>query len=239
MRGWIVLFSLCFISQASAIELKWYDWAQAGISGAGLTTTLFFIDSPQKAKWTGGILLDDSVRNSLRYLSSENRETADTVSDYLQVALIAAPCVQTLFMKDRWTRTMVVANAFMTSGFLNTATKKTVARERPYVRACKEKLAIKDECTSESQNESFYSGHSVLTFTGAGLVCAKKVDGWCATSLGMATAVGYLRMAADKHYLSDVIVGLMLGLATGYVLPKVEHNDFDKGEFEVSLSFPF
>ena len=45
-----------------------------------------------------------------------------------------------------------------------------------------------------------------------------------ATSLPVALVTGYLRIAADRHYFTDVLVGAVLGSAIGFVVPFVFHR---------------
>jgi membrane-associated phospholipid phosphatase len=40
----------------------------------------------------------------------------------------------------------------------------------------------------------------------------------------MATGVGYLRIAADKHYFSDVMTGAIVGSAIGIGVPLLFHS---------------
>jgi membrane-associated phospholipid phosphatase len=39
----------------------------------------------------------------------------------------------------------------------------------------------------------------------------------------VAGATGYLRIAGDKHYLTDVLVGAATGVAAGIALPRLMH----------------
>jgi membrane-associated phospholipid phosphatase len=55
-------------------------------------------------------------------------------------------------------------------------------------------------------------------FGGAGADAAT-----CGTALGSATAVALLRVVARKHYLSDVAVGAVVGLASGFGVPQLLH----------------
>jgi membrane-associated phospholipid phosphatase len=41
--------------------------------------------------------------------------------------------------------------------------------------------------------------------------------------MSVATATALLRIVADKHYLSDVVVGAAVGTASGLLLPLVLH----------------
>ncbi|HSO33467.1 MAG TPA: phosphatase PAP2 family protein, partial [Labilithrix sp.] len=45
-----------------------------------------------------------------------------------------------------------------------------------------------------------------------------------ATLMPLAVATGYLRIAGDKHYLSDVLTGAILGAAVGVALPLLFHG---------------
>ena len=239
----IVLISILLTAPATyapsyAIELKWYDYTQTAVSGTGLGYSLLFVDSPQKPKWEGGILWDDGVREAFKYEIKSNREIANAISDYLLGTSLAVPTILALFTEDRWKRGLVVANSILTTAFLNNVTKKAVARERPFGRGCKKDKKYGD-CKSDSIHESFYSGHSALTSAGAGVLCAQEFDGWCVIGMAVSLTTGYLRIAADKHYFSDVITGFAAGTLVGFLLPKVEHNDFDEREFEVSVSLSF
>jgi membrane-associated phospholipid phosphatase len=56
-----------------------------------------------------------------------------------------------------------------------------------------------------SDSKSFYSEHTELTAMGVS---------W-QVSIPLAAGAGYTRMAANKHYLTDVLVGLGAGFLTG------------------------
>jgi membrane-associated phospholipid phosphatase len=45
----------------------------------------------------------------------------------------------------------------------------------------------------------------------------------CAIPLVVATGVSVLRLAADRHYASDVIVGALAGFGGGFGLPTLLH----------------
>ena len=78
------------------------------------------------------------------------------------------------------------------------------------------------------------SGHTTIAFTGAGLICAHHQNlplygGGapdliaCITALTAATTAGAMRVAADKHYSTDVLLGAGVGLFGGYGLPMLLH----------------
>jgi membrane-associated phospholipid phosphatase len=72
-----------------------------------------------------------------------------------------------------------------------------------------------------SNDRSFFSGHTSSSFTGAGLVCSQTSGKHCTISLGLAALTGYLRIAANKHWFSDVVVGAGVGYFNGRYFPTI------------------
>jgi membrane-associated phospholipid phosphatase len=96
--------------------------------------------------------------------------------------------------------------------------KLAVGRQRPYAHYVG---PIDDD-----DNLSFPSGHTISAFsvaTAAGMVA--HLRGYKSEpliwigGLALATTTGYLRIAADKHYLTDVLAGAALGTAFGLTVP--------------------
>lgn len=90
---------------------------------------------------------------------------------------------------------------------------------------------IPDEVRLEARNvSSFFSGHTTAAFTAAvftGYTYGLKHPGskavpyvW-AGSLGTAAAVGGLRIAAGKHFPSDILAGAAVGSLFGYLVPRL------------------
>jgi membrane-associated phospholipid phosphatase len=121
--------------------------------------------------------------------------------------------------------TTVIMESIVVAANMNQLVKFLVGRERPFVHD----LAAADKLHTKSpgdNNLSFYSGHTMLGFVSAvsaGTVASLK--GYRSapliwgTGLTLAFATGYLRIAADKHYFSDVLTGAILGSATGFLVP--------------------
>mgnify|MGYP006268481187 CR=1 FL=1 len=81
------------------------------------------------------------------------------------------------------------------------------------------------------RNLSFYSGHTSLAFataTSAGTIFMMRgyPGAPLALAVGLAAAagVGYLRMAADQHYLTDVLAGGAVGGLVGFAVPWIFHR---------------
>lgn len=97
------------------------------------------------------------------------------------------------------------------------------ARSRPYVY-----FATSTLDPGADNYSSFWSGHSVLGFaitSAAATVCHFR-HYWTepyvwATGIALSVSAEYLRIAADKHYLSDVVGGGVVGIAAGLLVPRL------------------
>jgi membrane-associated phospholipid phosphatase len=124
--------------------------------------------------------------------------------------------------------TLPVVESAVIAGLLNQGTKFLVGRQRPFVH-----YGVDPSRLGETDdNVSFYSGHTTLGFSmavSAGMVAHQrgyKLEPviW-ATGLTLATTTAYLRMAADKHYFTDVMTGAVTGTAIGIAVPLLFHGD--------------
>ena len=80
-------------------------------------------------------------------------------------------------------------------------------------------------------NLSFFSGHSSETFAlavASGTVASMHRYRWAPIVWGvggvLAATTAYLRIAADRHWLTDVLVGAVVGAGIGFTLPYVFHS---------------
>lgn len=126
-----------------------------------------------------------------------------------------------------WVNNLLIAEATSTTVALTQAVKPWVARQRPAVRFRQHEW---ESYGPAEKNASFFSGHSSFAFALAvssgtissmrGYRLAPLV--W-AVGLPIAAFTAYSRVAADAHYLSDVLVGTALGAAMGFSLPYFSH----------------
>ncbi|MBI3544666.1 MAG: phosphatase PAP2 family protein [Deltaproteobacteria bacterium] len=216
------------------------EYATTGVLAAASITASFVVPAPSSANWKGGILVDEPVRNLLRLKTQSARDAANTASNYVLYALIAAPFaldgIEYLAHKESGEAAfqvlMIDAESMAILGSTLLLTKDLVARERPYGRNCGTSEADPG-CNSGDRNVSFFSGHTAMATNAAAMICTAHEnlhplggvgdDIACITAAVAATATGALRIMADKHYFSDVMTGAAMGIFSGYVLPKLLH----------------
>jgi membrane-associated phospholipid phosphatase len=184
--------------------------------------------APRDCSWCSAPSFDWSARGSLKWSAPRQ---AGTLSN---VGVLAVPLVGVggLWLGGRnadfwqvYDDTLLVVEASALTAVLNTASKLAFARQRPRVHALTAAERAARPFDTED-NVSFFSSHTSFAFavaTSAGSVASFRGYAsapwiWGA-GLGLATSVGYLRIAADAHYLSDVLVGAAVGSAVGLAVP--------------------
>lgn len=193
-------------------------------------------------KWQGGVFLDAAVRDWLRAPTASGRKTADDVSTVLLWSMAAAPYATSVanVLARGGTWRDAAGLALVDSEALGLAAAaaflmKNVGRERPYATAaglaryCANRP--EDPQCGSDRNASFFSGHTAIAFTGAGLVCIEQLTFGprgadalaCGTAFAVAATTAALRMVADMHYATDTLAGAGLGLVAGMLVPYVLH----------------
>ena len=131
-----------------------------------------------------------------------NTEAADSLSDIGFCMSLMFPYLYT--KKDPKIVANIAIVQLSTQGLTSVA-KKIAKRKRP----------------NGENNESFFSGHTSGSFVSAALTCKLSNRNMCISAISVATLVGYLRMAANKHWFSDVVVGATVGFSAGYAIPSI------------------
>ena len=135
--------------------------------------------------------------------------------------------------RDFFMDSAVIAEATVLAADFNQAAKFLVARERPFVHA----LNPADKGTTSApadNNTSFYSAHAstsmALAVSMAEVASLRKYE-WApvawVTLPALSLFTGYLRIAADKHYFTDVTTGAAMGALFGYLVPHLFHSPCD------------
>jgi membrane-associated phospholipid phosphatase len=215
------------------------DYVVTGAMITALATIEFTQSEPSHPIWTSPLPGELALRNAVVASSRDARERAALYSDWMWHSLVVYPFVDVFFtplnrggrLTPVWQMTMMNVQAFATAGLLVRMPQKWLGRTRPTVLGCEEDPDYAGQCKSTIRFVSFPGGHLAAAATGAGLTCAHHLHGKlyggsgdviaCGTTLGAAAMVGYLRLYADEHWLSDQIVAASMGLFSGYVLPTV------------------
>ena len=217
---------------------------------AGVATGLIVLYGPiEQPRWRGGILFDDAVRDSVRPASASTRKTYRTIGDWTYhlsplIPLVDALVVSTLGHHDKKLALNLAAitfEAYSYSGLASFVATEISARTRPDG----DPLCDGSNCNVNTQ--SFFSGHTAIAATGAGLVCANHTRiplygnviadaAACVFATTNALATATTRVVADRHYATDVITGFGLGFAAGYAVPVLLHYSSSKDGMSVSLA---
>jgi membrane-associated phospholipid phosphatase len=216
-------------------RVGWPEYVAVPVLLGGVLAAELAFPEKTSPRWTGPILFDRALQHLLRSDSAAGRRRANLASGVLvgvsaaQLAvdawLVAAGIRQNADVA--WQLTVIDAQAYALSEFTVSLTKQLAGRERPYGELCPGDAG--SGCASKERYRSFFSGHSSSTATFAGLTCAHHQKlalygsfaadlGACIGAIGVTLATGMLRIAADKHWASDVLVGHAVGFSSGYLL---------------------
>ncbi len=235
-------------SDADSLEWRWRTFgpAEYAVTGGalGVAVTALVLAPDERSRSQRRIGLDENVRDSLRLDDRSARLRARQASDYLMFSSLAYPYVADSFFNAGIYRrspqtaaqlALVATEVYAVTLMGQTVVKVTVGRERPLARECGRSLdADTGQCASKNRYQSFFSGHTSMTFAAAGVTCmnhayvplhgggaAEAVP--CASLLLAASATGALRIMGDKHFFTDVVAGAGWGLGVGLTLPWLLH----------------
>jgi hypothetical protein len=160
-----------------------------------------------------------------RFAVDLSSKSAARASDFLLDASLGMPLVffsRKTFKND----ILLLAESNLLCAGLTQLTKGAFARPRPYAY----RPEFEGKPLGRDAFRSFVSGHTSAAFNGAVLaavVYGKRHPGsresrivWI-TGIGLATATGVCRVAAGRHFPTDVLAGAALGTLTGWLVPRL------------------
>lgn len=179
--------------------------------------------------------LDAAARNALRVSNTHAADLSSTIIGF-GVVPVAALSLDLLassgdggFRRFALDAMLITEAAAVTAGLTDVA-KYTVARARPFTMD----LAPGSPFNPEN-NLSFFSGHTSFAFavaTAAGTIATMRHSRYApliwAVGMALAATTGYLRIAADQHFLTDVLVGGAIGSAAGFAIPYLHKKSWGK-----------
>ncbi len=223
--------------------------------GTVLTTRII---GPRGSPRRFDLLIDGQARDALRIGKKRGQEAARDVSDIFLTLLSSYPILGDALLNAAWYRdspevatqmAMIDMQTLAVTLALQSTLNVLVSRERPFGDRCGTSFLPEStrDCASSNRYYSYFSGHTSTAFASAGLICSHHLNlplhgggakEWipCATGFLLAGMTGTLRVAADMHYLSDVLTGALVGTLTGLGLPWLLHYRFGpKGKTPVEV----
>jgi membrane-associated phospholipid phosphatase len=185
--------------------------------------------APAACRWCEPDSLDARIRNAVVWSNPDHASLASNLSGFVVAPVfgLGLAIAGALTSEDPTTArvlddTIPILETVTLSQSLSQIVKFSVGRARPYAHFdAPAPHQIDDDL-------SFFSGHSALTFgiaTSAGLIAHRR-HSWTepyiwAGGMTLAAATAYLRMAADKHYFTDVLTGSAIGVLAGLTVPSL------------------
>jgi membrane-associated phospholipid phosphatase len=205
----------------------------------------------------GGILFDNWVRKELVGHNESLQAVSAKVTDNFMLGTMAAPFLIDVYLvtlgvhenADVAAQEAVIdAQSLALTGIISLTAEHAVGRSRPYVADCRSDGTVRsasgeillNHCSGPADYQSFFSGHSGITATMAGLTCIHHQHlplyggGFadlapCLVMIGISVTTGFGRLVADKHWATDVLTGWSIGTVSGYFLPAFLHYGFGSG----------
>jgi membrane-associated phospholipid phosphatase len=215
-----------------------YDWKVDGtitvVGGLGwaLTEGLKVHLSPDECRWCdrdGVNGLDGSVRDWLKW---DDIDAGNSWSNVTAFGLAPASALGLTALiayhddrLDEWAPdALIVLESTALAADVNQIVKFSVGRQRPLVH-------FGHAYDKADANLSFYSGHTNLAFAlavSSGTVASMRGYRFAPvvwiSGLAIAGTTGYLRIAGDRHYFTDVITGAAMGSLIGFAVPYFFHR---------------
>jgi len=236
----LALLGVAVPGSAQVRQLRWdppVDYSVTIGSGLLLLTTLAAQPTiaPFDCRWCEWNRLDQRVRTSLVWEDTAAADDLSSVTGFIvaptaMLALDTAAAAHDHATSGVGVDVLVILEATMIALEVDSVTKLLTARERPYVRGLPRGPHGERAHTAED-DLSFFSGHTTAAFALAastGTVATMRGYRWAPVpwvvggALGAGT--GYLRIAADRHWLTDVLVGMVAGIAIGVAVPLLAHS---------------
>ncbi|MDB4972965.1 MAG: hypothetical protein JWN48_1306 [Myxococcaceae bacterium] len=204
--------------------------------------------TPSHCRLCGVNALDGSIRDALHW---SNAAPARHASDALLFGVVPLAAFSSAALMAVGNHTdgalstdmLMLVESMVLTADLTQLSKYLFVRERPYAYAARSEH--RDLLHRADDNLSFFSGHTSITFTlAAALGTTASLRGYkqaplvWAIGMPLAALTGYLRIAADKHYFTDVLTGALIGTAVGVLVPWLHTRSVDSQMPSLSLGAP-
>lgn len=177
--------------------------------------------TPHSPRFTKPNGFDQYFRDNFRWDLNDIEKAAEK-SDLLLFGVFFGTLPLTPLLSDEDYKSLLLNNleVFALNGLITNLVKSIVGRQRP--------SSYYETWENEDEgNLSFFSGHTSHAFaigTSTAMMLSRAYPDnksiiW-GTTMSLAAATGYFRIAADKHYMTDVISGAVVGSLIAYYIQK-------------------
>ena len=187
--------------------------------------------SADQCRWCNPPRFDTAARDAFLWHDTKLAAYLGGATGYVAapvaaVGLLVAASWRHHDWRRRFDDVAPVIEAAIATSLIQHGSKIITARSRPRVQFA----APGSRVPEVEDNVSFWSGHVSLCFSltvSAGSVAS--IRGYSlapviwATGITIGAATGYLRIASDGHYATDVLMGAAVGSVVGYVWPRLIH----------------
>ncbi|AKF04172.1 phosphatase PAP2 family protein [Sandaracinus amylolyticus] len=219
----------------------WWNVALTlGAEAAALT--IYFVATDPVVRWTQPLPLDRAAQRAFALDTVDDQQMINTVSHVILETMIIWPFLMDSLLlagavhgdTDTMLQMLLIsAETTAVAQLVTWATNRLTGRVRPRHMDCAPNGTCSD--TGMGPVASFASGHALMTYASAGLTCVHHImNPWilgssegaaamCASSLTLATSVGFLRLMSDLHWASDVVISSVIGSLIGWGMPLALH----------------
>jgi membrane-associated phospholipid phosphatase len=198
-------------------------------------------DPPESCRWCNPNGFDESLRGAFVF-DKGARKPAATVSHVLSGGVVPAAVFTALLvpalsegkgtyaLQDAW----IMLNTFLLTTGVADGTKKLVGRQRPAFYYGEQEHTEWSGNTRET-HLSFFSGDAAWAFSFAGsastlaFLRGNRLAPYIAGVGGaLALGTGFLRIAGDAHWTTDVLAGAVVGTGLGIAVPLLLHRPVER-----------
>lgn len=219
-------------------RVEWWEWAGSVALLGGSLALRFGVDVSGEPNWKGGILFDEAAHDAFFVDSPHLFNSWRDLGDILYMSSFGWSVVDPLiagFTND-WDTALQMTGMNLEAFAIYSASislaQLAVRRERPTTRLCSDPTLSDDlgiSCGEDSanKNRSFIGGHAGTAATAATLTCIHhaELDLWgpqadalpCVTMWLSTATVFVSRTVTAQHYLTDNLLGVGVGVASGIV----------------------
>ena len=220
----IILLSALFITDPAlraavpAYELAGVFTGALGVGASEIYKADIVAADP---RWKTPPAVDVDIRDAAKW---SNTRLAGSLSDVMVWGIIApAAFLSPLALKSSYGRAaLTIAEAAVATGVVTQIAKFSFARARPFA-------YYANDYSNPDSPMSFFSGHTSYSFAlsiSSAMLLADAYPKYrlliYTVAFFVASIPGYLRIAADKHYFTDVFAGAVVGSSLAYGVVRLQ-----------------